>query len=619
MGEMQLSCGMLLVGWVLLLTATNVGARHPLEPFDTSSPRATLESHLELSDELARRFMEYRDAPNRATQAAFKRAASNSLRLLDLSNIPPAARQQTGIEAVLLLWEVMLRLELPDLKDVPDTSEVKEGDEDGEQLRRWRIPATEIDIVRIEEGPQTGEYLFSPETVERLGDYYEVVKDLPYQRAIPAENLYRAVLRLTGWMIPPEWIEALPVWANTSLRGFVLWKWVMVVMLVGLASASVVVIFRTGRRVPLDGSLFSYLRRLSAPLAIIAFSQLLEYLFDTQINLAGPAGGAPDYLFEIAHGVAVVWMIWLTASWIAEAVIASPLVSPKSLDANMIRLAGRVTGILAALVLIFRLAHAVGIPVYGLVAGAGVGGIAVAMAAKSTLENFLGSLNLYVDQVIRVGDLCRYGEDASADWQRIGRIEEIGLRSTRIRGLDKTITTIPNAEFSNMHLVNLTKRDLMLLTATLSLRYETTKDQLRFLLAGLRELMHAHPMVHHAAEDPIRVRLSRFGESSLDVDIRVYIKTIELNEFYAVKEDIMLRVIEVIEQAGTGFAFPSRTLYQARERGLDDTRQHDAEQQVRAWASAHTLPFPEFDEDYRRKITDTLDYPPEGSPGADRG
>ena len=125
-------------------------------------------------------------------------------------------------------------------------------------------------------------------------------------------------------------------------------------------------------------------------------------------------------------------MIWLTASWIAEAVIASPLVSPKSLDANMIRLAGRVTGILAALVLLFRLAHAVGIPVYGLVAGAGVGGIAVAMAAKSTLENFLGSLNLYVDRVIRVGDLCRYGEDASADWQRIGRIEEIGLRSTRI-------------------------------------------------------------------------------------------------------------------------------------------------------------------------------------------
>ena len=114
-------------------------------------------------------------------------------------------------------------------------------------------------------------------------------------------------------------------------------------------------------------------------------------------------------------------------------------------------------------------------------------------------------------------------------------------------------------------------------------------------------------------------QLSRFGESSLDVEIRAYIKTVELNEFFAVKEDIMLRVMEVIEQTGTGFAFPSRTLYQASESGLDHARRHDAEQQVRAWASAHTLPFPEFAEDYRRKITDTLDYPPEGSPGADRG
>lgn len=602
---------------MLLLTATNAGARHPLEPFETSSPRTTLGSYLELSDELGRRFIEYRDAPSRATQAALKRAASDSLRLLDLSKIPPAARQETGTEAVLLLWEVMLRLELPELKDVPDASPIKEGDETTEQLTRWRIPATEIDIVRIEDGPQAGEFLFSPETVERLGDYYEVVKDLPYQRAIPAENLYRAVLRLTGWMIPPDWIEALPEWANTPLGGFVLWKWVMVMMLLVLASVLVIVIFRTGRRVPWDGSLVSYLRRLSAPLAIIVFSQLLEYLFEKQINLTGPAGGAPDYLFEVAHGVAVVWVIWLTASWVAEAVIASPLVSPNSLDANLIRLAGRVTGILAALVLLFRMAHAVGIPVYGLVAGAGVGGIAVALAARSTLENFLGSLNLYVDRVIRVGDLCRYGEDASADWQRIGRIEEIGLRSTRIRGLDRTVTTIPNAEFSNMHLVNLTKRDLMLLTVTLSLRYETTRDQLRFLLAGLRELMHAHPMVHHTVEDPIRVRLSRFGESSLDVEIRAYIKTVELNEFFAVKEDIMLRVMEVTEQAGTGFAFPSRTLYQASEGGLDDARRRNAEQQVRAWASAHTLPFPEFSEDYRRKITDTLDYPPEGSPGAD--
>jgi MscS family membrane protein len=609
----------LLSALLLLLISTDAGARHPLAPFDTSSPRATLESYFDLSDEVFRRWSEYGDSPSRATQDALERVGSKSLRLLNLSEIPPAARREVGPEAASLLWEVMFRVKLPDLQDVPDFSVVMESDEDTEQLTHWRIPDTEITIARVEDGPRAGEFLFSPDTVERVRDFYEVVRDLPYERPVPIKDMHRKIQLLTGWMIPPAWIEALPDWANTSILGLVLWKWLVVVTLLGLASAVVIVVFRWGRRAPWDGSLGSYLRRLGTPLSILVVTPLLRFLFQMQINLTGSAAEAPDYLIEVAYGVAVVWLVWLTASWLAEALIATPLISPNSLDANLIRLAARTTGILASMVLLFQVAHAVGIPVYGLVAGAGVGGITVALAAKSTLENFLGSLNIYADRPIRVGDLCRYGEDASADWQRIGHIEEIGLRSTRIRGLDRTVTTIPNADFSNMHIVNLTKRDLMLLSTTLCLRYETTQDQLRFVLADLRELMHAHPMTLHTANDPIRVRFAGFGESSLDVAIRVYIKTSDVDEFLAIKEDILLRVMQVVEQAGTGFAFPSRTLYHSRESGLDDARRQDAEKQVRAWASAQTLPFPEFSEDYRCKITDTLDYPPEGSPEADRG
>jgi MscS family membrane protein len=233
----------------------------------------------------------------------------------------------------------------------------------------------------------------------------------------------------------------------------------------------------------------------------------------------------------------------------------------------------------------------------------------------------MGTLNLYADRPVRVGDLCRYGEDPSPDWQRIGHVEEIGLRSTRLRGLDRTVTTIPNADFSNMHLVNLAKRDRMLLATTIPLRYETTRDQLRYLLAGLRELLHAHPRTFHAAEDryKIRVRFDGFGDYSLNVRIRVYIKTSSVYEFLAIKEDIMFRVMDVVEEAGTGFAFPSRTLYHTRDGGLDHERGNEAEKKVREWASAQTLPFPDMAEDERKRVTDTLDYPPEGSPGADSG
>ncbi len=241
------------------------------------------------------------------------------------------------------------------------------------------------------------------------------------------------------------------------------------------------------------------------------------------------------------------------------------------------------------------------------------------MAARSTLENFIGALNLFADRPVRVGDLCRYDEDPTAGWRPVGRVESIGLRSTKIRQFDRSLITIPNAEFAQRHIVNLSVCDRMLLTTTLGLRYETTDDQLRFLLAELRELLHAHPGTVHTADDPVRVRFVGFGDSSLNVAIRVYVRASDRNEFLAIQEDILLRVMKVVKQAGTGFAFPSRTLYVSRDGGLDDERQQAAEEQVREWAAAQVLPFPDFAEDHRKQITDTLDYPPDGSPGADRG
>jgi len=100
------------------------------------------------------------------------------------------------------------------------------------------------------------------------------------------------------------------------------------------------------------------------------------------------------------------------------------------------------------------------------------------------------------------------------------------------------------------------------------------------------------------------------------VEIFAYVNTADWNEFLAIQEDLNLRIMTIVEQAGTGFAFPSQTLFHARDGGFDDERQQAAEKQVREWAAAQTLPFPNFDEDYRKQIMDTLDYPPDGSPEA---
>lgn len=498
----------ILIALLLALIAGTAGAMHPLEPADTSSPRATIESFLALTEEVGRRYLEYQESPSPAKQDMLFEMRDSYSEVLDLSQVPPAARGEVAVETFLLLWEIIARLELPDLDEIPDApaETEEEGGEKAEELIHWQIPGTAITIARVAEGPRAGAFLFSPDTVERARRFYRKVRELPYQRPMSVEGPLTTGQFLTGWMIPSAWVEALPDWANITIVDQLLWKWFALLLLFGIALGGVAALLRKSRRGPWNGSLRSYLRRLSAPLLILGLAPLVQYFATIQINVTGAAAEVPDYLIEIAIVVAIVWVVWLTASWIAETIISSPRIHSESLDAHLVRLAARTVGILATIVLFVRVANDVGVPVYGIVAGAGVSGLAIALAAKTTLENFMGTLNLYADRPIRIGDLCRYGEDPSSDWQRIGTVEEIGLRSTRIRGLDRTVTTIPNADFSNMHVVNLTKRDCMLLNTRISLRYETSRDQLRFLLAGLRELLHAHPRTIHTADDPIRVR-----------------------------------------------------------------------------------------------------------------
>jgi hypothetical protein len=196
----------------------------------------------------------------------------------------------------------------------------------------------------------------------------------------------------------------------------------------------------------------------------------------------------------------------------------------------------------------------------------------------------------------------------------VGTIEAIGIRSTRIRGIDHTLTTIPNGVLSKMPVVNFTRRDRMLLKTVLSLRYETTPEQLCHVVAKLRELLLAHPMV---TPEPSRVRFAGFDKSSLNVEVFAYIGTKDWNEFLEVQEDIYLRMIDVIAASGTGFAFPSQTLYFARDKGLDPDKSAAAMAEVQQWRAAQKLPFPDFDIEFRKTHRDTLDYPPNGSSTAE--
>jgi MscS family membrane protein len=162
-----------------------------------------------------------------------------------------------------------------------------------------------------------------------------------------------------------------------------------------------------------------------------------------------------------------------------------------------------------------------------------------------------------------------------------------------------------------MHIVNLTKRDQRLVRTTLQLRYETTPNQLRFILLKLRELLLGHPKV---TPEPARVRFVGYGAYSKDIELFCYLMCREQNEFLAIQEDLLLRIEDIIKEAGSGFAFPSQTAYLTRDTGLDEKRREEAETQVGHLRFTGKLPFPEFDEEERNQLKDILDYPPKGSP-----
>jgi len=164
-----------------------------------------------------------------------------------------------------------------------------------------------------------------------------------------------------------------------------------------------------------------------------------------------------------------------------------------------------------------------------------------------------------------------------------------------------------------MQLVNWAKCDQMLIEETISLRYETSPDQLRFVLAKLREMLHAHPRIDNKT---IRVRFSGFGDSSLNITIRVYAKTRDRNEFHTIREDVFMRTFDEVIEAGSGFAFPSQTVYMGQDHGLDQERASAAIEQVETWRKSGRLPFPRLSADWLDQIEDTLDYPPRGSPEA---
>jgi MscS family membrane protein len=162
-----------------------------------------------------------------------------------------------------------------------------------------------------------------------------------------------------------------------------------------------------------------------------------------------------------------------------------------------------------------------------------------------------------------------------------------------------------------MELDNITARERIRLLAILTVRYETTPDQLRYILVEIRKLLYSHERI---IPDTPRVRFINFGAYSLDIEVLAYVNSIDWTEFLGIREDIFLRIMDIIEASGTGFAFPSQTLYMGKDDGLNPERVREISDKVQHWRERNEIYLPNFPAERIEEIKGTLSYPPEGSP-----
>ena len=517
---------------------------HPLRVADTSSPRATLKGFLTAWDELCDEVVDDGEYGEQA-QSAIRRILS----CLNMSEVPPALRNGVAGETAVCLKEVFDRFDLPAWDDIPDSEQLQE-DPDGEILQRWRIPDTEITISRVLEGPHRGEYLFDPGTVDRAKEFFLLVQDMPYINQ-DTPGIYQWYLSDAGWMIPDHWIHALPKWTRHTFWDTSLWKWIGLFVVLCVLILAMLWIYRIGRSVAQsqrETSVLGYFLSLLFPIAAISIPILAKYLVTSQLKLRGQALNLITISLDLIVLLAIIVVVLGISSRIAVMIISHPRIHPKGLDAQFARVTCRLLGLITAVIVFLEGGQRLGIPLTTLLAGAGVGGLAFALAAQDTLKNLFGSMMIFLDKPYRVGERI-----VTKNYD--GVVEEIGLRSTRIRLLTGHQVTIPNEDMARTHIENIGRRPHIRRATSLALRLNTPTEKVQQAVEIVKGLLADHEGME--ADFPPRVFFDEFNRDSLRIRILYWYHPPDYWKYVAFGEKLNLRILEALNAEGIELALPT--------------------------------------------------------------
>lgn len=369
------------------------------------------------------------------------------------------------------------------------------------------------------------------------------------------------VSRIDGWYenLPDAWLRGRipsPLLGEGAF-GVYYWQWIGIVMAlaVGLVLAAVLAHFAklllalvTARTATEWDELL--ISRLRGPFRLWLVGMLASPL----LGLLGLNVRVAGFLGSAAGGVVILSLFWgvlRAITMVQEQLLASPWAAGQAQARTLVPLLSRFLRVaVAALALLVVLAQ-FGYPVGALLAGVGIGGIALALASQKTVENLFGSVSLAADRVFRVGDFVRVGEVE-------GTVERIGLRSTSVRTMKRTVIRIPNGKLAEERIETFGERDRFFMEHTLGVTYGTTASQLRAIMAAIEARLREHPALW---PEVTQVHTVAFADSAIAIRVRAWFEVEDFVAFLDVQSELLLAFMEIVQDSGSSFAFPSRTVY----------------------------------------------------------
>jgi MscS family membrane protein len=395
----------------------------------------------------------------------------------------------------------------------------------------------EILLDRVKRGTGPPIWLFSYQTLRGVPRAFEEINAPEIDRFIP-----RALKEIKLFSLP-------------------LWRWLGTILSLSLAMAlaslvtrGLVRLLRTPVRRMTGQQDDRYLLLLRRSVRLILLAVAIRILAQVAVSVL-----ARTFWIYVANIVALAGFTWLLIQFsdIVVGLRSRQLLRRHATNQlAVLALVGRLFKILMLFLAVVLLLHGAGVNVSAMLAGLGLGGVALALAAQKTLENLFGGITITTREAARVGDFCQLADE-------IGTIEDIGLGSTRVRTLDRAIVSIPNAKISQMNLKNYSMRDKIWFHHVFGLRYDTSPEQMRYILTDIAQMLRGDARVESQSA---RIRLIGFGPSSLNLEVFAYVNMTDFTAFLGTQEDLLLRIMDIVAASGTGIALPSQTTYLDRDK-----------------------------------------------------